>query len=174
MKPSYIASLFLLAAVLCHASCSKDSDTSIAANQEKNIESLVSSLLASSENGYAVYNDGAVRVVLARGEESDSLSAEGSADLYYAGFTVSGSSMSVANLFATNNKEFAESVSWSVSDSTSFQAVSLSPSDDSLLKGLRKGLVGVHAGEVSVILFTSKYGFGSKQNGTINAHSALA
>ena len=55
-----------------------------------------------------------------------------------------------------------------------FHSVVLSPSDKGLLSGIRKGLVGVHKGEESLILFTSRYGFGGNQNGTINAHSALA
>ena len=160
--------------VLFACSCSKDTDTSIAASQEKVIEALVSSLLSSNEGSYAVYNGGATRVVFNRGEGSDSLSANGSATLYYAGFTIPSASISTANLFSTNNKEFAEAASWSVSDSAVFQSVVLSPSDKGLLSGIRKGLVGVHKGEESLILFTSRYGFGGNQNGTINAHSALA
>ena len=175
MKKSItIAASAFTALALCICSCSKDSDTSIAANQEKIIETLVNSLLSSNEGAYAVYNDGATRVVFNRGESSDSLAANGSATLYYAGFTLPSAAISTANLFVTNYKEFAEAASWSVSDSTVFQSITLSPSDNGLLSGIRKGLVGVHKGEESVILFTSRYGFGGKQNGTINAHSALA
>ena len=80
--------------VLFACSCSKDTDTSIAASQEKVIEALVSSLLSSSEGSYAVYNDGATRVVFDRGEGTDSLSVNGSATLYYAGFTIPSASIS--------------------------------------------------------------------------------
>ncbi|MBQ6087666.1 MAG: hypothetical protein IJK96_06370 [Bacteroidales bacterium] len=167
-----ILTVLILAAV--PFSCSKDKDSSAEANQEKNIAALVESILSSVEGSYVVYQDGVTRVVVTPGDPSDSLSDDGSATVYYAGYTLPGSTLSTANLFVTNYKEFAEEVSWSVSDSTVFQSVVLSPSDKNLLPGLRRGLPGVHRGEESVILFTSKYGFGGSRNGTINAHSALA
>ena len=174
MKRLIPAILAALAFAILPVSCSKDKDTSTEANQEKNIEALVESILSSIEGSYAVYQNGVTRVVVTPGDPSDSLSADGSATVYYAGYTLPGSALSTANLFVTNYREFAEEISWNVSDSTVFQSVVLSPSDKELLSGLRRGLPGVHRGEESVILFSSKYGFGGNRNGTINAHSALA
>ena len=171
-KFSIIATVLVLAAF--HVSCSKESDTSRDAGQEKNIAALVETILSSIEGSYAVYQDGVTRVVVTPGDSADSLSAEGTATAYYAGYTLPGPVLSVSNLFVTNSREIAEEVSWNVSDSTVFQSVTLSPSDKNLLSGLRRGLPGVHRGEEALILFSSKYGFGGNRNGTINAHSALA
>ena len=46
-------------------------------------------------------------------------------------------------------------------------------SEAKLLDGLRKGLMGVRAGEECEILFTGKYGFGNDTFGMIPAKSAL-
>ena len=44
---------------------------------------------------------------------------------------------------------------------------------DTMVKGLRNGLVGVRAGEECEIIFSGKYGFGRKAFGIIPANSAL-
>ena len=41
------------------------------------------------------------------------------------------------------------------------------------MEGLRKGLLGVKAGEICYIVFSGKYGFGDEIIGSIPANSAL-
>ena len=45
---------------------------------------------------------------------------------------------------------------------------------DDLLEGLKMGLYGVQPEDEAFILFTGKYGYGSKEQGMIPARSALA
>jgi len=154
-------------------SCTSEADDSISANQETYIESITSSLLSTYDEAYAVNNNGSTRVVISPGS-GDSLSTTGMVAFYYAAYYLTTSSISSSNMFYTNSEDIAESVSWSVSDSTIFQVYTTKADNEELVEGLRNGLLGVKSGEECYIMFSAKYGYGKHQNGTIPANSALA
>ena len=102
----------------------------------------------------------------------DSLGWNGTVTMDYALYTLSGSSVTASNLVATSVQEIATAAGWDLSDKDQFQKVTLSMQDD-LLEGLKMGLDGVQPQDDAYILFTGKYGYGSREQGTIPAMSAL-
>ncbi len=160
------------------SSCDKQSVQSIYDRQETTISNFVEAQLKADPDATVTYNGGSVRITLHdtmyKGVEgADSLRAGGTVSFYYAGYTLSGTSLSSANMFATNWKEAAESAGWALSDESQFHIETLSLDDD-LIEGLRNGLVGVQNQDECIILFSGKYGFGAKKKGTVPPRSALA
>lgn len=154
-------------------SCGKTETENTYSQQDKNIESIVSSLAPEGSEATVEYLDGSVRVTVKQGD-GGALDANGCVSFYYAGHMVNSSSLSSGNMFATNNKEFAESSGWTVSDTTLFKVSTVDLSRDKLVKGLKKGIVGVKGGDECYILFNGKYGFGKHKTGTVPGNSALA
>lgn len=150
-------------------SCTKESDKQTYAAQESRIESFVSSQTAANESVYAVNNAGSVRVVIKEGN-GEELKSDGTISFYYAGYVMSGASLSSQNLFVTNVKEL--STATGLPTDGSVLTVNLAETD--LVEGLKNGLEGVKGGEECIILFSGKHGFGNRQFGTIPANSALA
>lgn len=154
-------------------SCLKESVKTTYEKQETNIESFLASQLTSHPEYISVAKDGVEKLIITEGS-GEELSSEGSVTLYYAGYVMTSSSISSSNLFATNSSTVAASSSWSLSEESAFEPVTLSLGEDDLVEGLRKGLPGVKAGEECYILFSGRYGFGTKKLGTIPANSAIA
>ncbi len=155
------------------ASCSKEEYKNTLAKQETNIESYVNSMLGRDTAYYLVRNKGVDRLVVNAGE-GDSLKSDGTVSFYYAGYVMTGSSISGSNLFATNRKDLAESESWNLSDTTALDILTLKLDSSGLVDGLRYGLEGVRGGQECYILFSGKYGFGKRPLGTIPANASLA
>ena len=141
--------------------------------QEKKIDSFVSAQTSGKEDPHVEYNGGSVRVVITEGTSETGVSASGTVSFYYAGYVLSGTSVSSGNLFATNSKSVADAAGWTLSDESIFTIETVSLGNDELLTGLRNGLVGVKEGEECWILFSGKYGYGKKGAGTIPPKSAL-
>ena len=112
----------LTAAVLTilSPSCSKTETENAYSQQDKNIESIVSSLAPEGSEATVDYFDGSVRVTVGHGEGT-ALEENGSVSFYYVGHLINSSSLSSGNMFTTNSKEFAESAQWTVSDTTMFK-----------------------------------------------------
>ena len=108
-----------LALLFLATSCGKD-ENDVYSQQEKNIESIVNSLTESNTEATVDYLDGPVRVTVSSGE-GEALKNGGTVTFKYAGYRISGSSLSSGNLFITNDKDFAESSNWTVTDSTVFK-----------------------------------------------------
>ena len=155
------------------AACTKESVKTTFSRQETLIENFLSSQLKRDSTLRVVSNGGSERLVLTAGE-GEELRAGGTVSFYYAGYILTGSSISSSNLFATNYQPLAESAGWNVTDSTSFAIETLTLAETDLVTGLRNGLMGVQGGEECYILFSGKYGFGRKVLGTIPANAALA
>ena len=155
------------------AACTKEDVKTTYSRQEQNIETFVKSIRSSVDTAYVVYNKGTSRVVVAYGE-GDSLSTGGNVAFYYAGYVLSGSSLSNANLFATNSSEVASAAGWSLSDESMFEVKEVELDKSGFIDGLRYGLEGVKAGQECYVLFSGKYGFGKHPLGTIPANAALA
>lgn len=172
MKPSKIIAIIFSALVIY--ACSKEEIKTTYSRQETNIETLVNSMMKSVDTAYVVYNKGVTRLVTVYGQEGDSLKSNGTVSFYYAGYVLTGSSISNSNLFATNSSEIAAAAQWTLSDDSAFELKTVKLDDKDLVEGLRRGLVGVKPGQECYILFSGKYGFGKRPLGTIPANAALA
>lgn len=117
-----------------------------------------------------VRNEGANRLVVKEGT-GEALTEKGSVSFYYAGYTFNGS-ISSSNMFVTNMLPIAEEAGWKVED-VDDDLYEADMNDAEFIEGLRKGLVGVRAGEECEILFSAKYGFGNRSLGIIPAKTAL-
>ncbi|MCQ2147139.1 MAG: FKBP-type peptidyl-prolyl cis-trans isomerase [Bacteroidales bacterium] len=171
MTRKLIASL-ALGSLLLLGGCIKENAELMYSNQETKIDSFVKSTLDKNPSYTVTYNHGSVRITVVEGN-GPALEKKNSVSILYAGYTFNGG-LSSSGLFATNIKEIAKDSGWDVSDDSAFKPITVSPSDNNLVDGLANGLVGVKEGEECIILFSGKYGFGKKQNGTISANSAIA
>ncbi|MBO6028046.1 MAG: FKBP-type peptidyl-prolyl cis-trans isomerase [Bacteroidales bacterium] len=170
------ALLLALAAGLLPA-CNKEAVQLAYDKQETNIANFVEAQLKADETAKVTYKDGVVRVVLhdtlqREGLLADTLQTGGTVSFYYAGYVLKNASVNNANLFATNHKKTADAAGWRLSDTTAFHIRTLTL-DDQLLEGLQRGLEGVRNQDECYILFSGKYAYGSKAQGTIPARSAL-
>ena len=157
--------------------CSKEAVQMTYDRQETNIARFVEAQLKADNTATVTYKDGVVRVVLhdtlhREGLLADTLRAGGTVSFYYAGYTLSSASVSSSNLFATNHQRTANSAGWKLSDTTAFKIQTLTL-DNKLLEGLQRGLEGVRNQDECYILFSGKYAFGPRFQGTIPARSAL-
>ncbi|MCQ2144765.1 MAG: FKBP-type peptidyl-prolyl cis-trans isomerase [Bacteroidales bacterium] len=163
--------LIIIVMALALASCTKASFESTYNSQEAKIDQFIESQLKRDSTLTVVHNKGSHRLVLSPGQ-GEELGEKGRVAFYYCGY-VFNSGISPQYMFATNNKDEAESVGWNA-EATDFEVKTVDMSSADLHRGLREGLVGVKAGEQCIILFSGKYGFGKKSVGTIPANSALA
>lgn len=153
-------------------SCTKGSVELAYSSQESRIENFVNSQLKADGEAYVVNNGGATRLVLKDGK-GESLKSGGTVSFHYAGYVMTGSSLSTGSMFATNVSDLASALNWTLS-SEQAKVLTVNLSETDLLEGLAKGLEGVRGGEECIILFSGKYGYGNRQSGTIPANSALA
>ena len=170
-----LASALLLAGLV--PACDKESKEQVYDKQETNIANFVEAQLKADETATVTYKDGAVRVVLhdtlsREGLLADTLRTGGTVSFYYAGYTLTAASVSASNMFATNHKATADAAGWKLSDTTAFNIMTITL-DDRLLDGLQRGLEGVRGQDECYILFSGKYAYGSRVQGTIPARSAL-
>lgn len=154
-------------------SCTKESIKTMYSTQEGWIESFLSSQTSALENARIVSNKGSQRLVVSEGQGQE-LDKDGTISFYYAGYVLKGSTISAANMFATNNEDIAKAASWNTNSDDQFGILTLNLSETELVEGLKNGLIGVKGGEECFILFSGKYGFGKKPLGTIPANAALA
>ena len=165
--------LLILCASCVLLACNKESIKTLYSTQETRIESYLNSQLSADPNAYVVSRGGSHRLVLTEGS-GDTLRTDGTLAFRWAGYVMSGTSLSSSNLFGTNSPEIAEEAGWESGDADAFRIEILKLDEADLVPGLKRGLVGVRSGEESVILFSGKYGFGNKALGTIPANAALA
>ena len=175
-KSTRILAAGLLLAVLVPA-CNKDAVQLAYDKQETNIAKFVETQLKKDTTATVTYKDGVVRIVLRdtlhrEGLLADTLRMGGTVSFYYAGYTLSGNNVSNSNLFATNHQKTANAAGWRLSDTTAFNIMTLTL-DEHLLDGLQRGLEGVRGQDECYILFSGKYAYGSRFQGTIPARSAL-
>ena len=168
-KNTLIGTAVLLATTL---SCSKQQLQTTYDSQDKKIDSFIQSQISGGK-ALRVYADGGInRLVLVEGSGEDSLSTSGTVSFFYAAYTFTGS-ISASNMFATNSEATAASAGWNKLTDADFAAKTVNIGSDTMVEGLKKGLFGVKEGQECYIIFSGKYGFGSKPIGTIPANSAL-
>lgn len=174
-KGSVILSMALVLGMA--AACAKQALQTTYDKQATYIESFVSSQMKADTNATLIRNGGSYRLTLhdtldrVLGKR-DSLQDGGKVALWYVCYTLTGNSLTTANVVATNAKEIDEQLRWNLSDSTRFKLDTLTL-DKSLVEGLRLGLQGVQQYDEGYVLFTGQYGFGNIARGTIPARSAL-
>lgn len=161
----------LLLAMTAASSCMKEKLEESYNKQEEQIDKYITGELDKNETYTVAYNDGSARLTTKAGEGPE-LSSDGSVSFYYAGYAFNGSIASTG-LFVTNHQETAEASGWTLTD-PDYSLMEINMTDARLLEGVRKGLVGVRAGEECEILFSAKYGFGNSTFGIIPARTALA
>ena len=144
MKHRFIV-LLLLAAVF-NTSCIKEKLEVSYNKQEEKINSYIENALNKNQSYTYSHNAGSNRLTTVQGE-GEELQAGGSVTFYYAGYIFEGS-ITAANLFGTNHEASANDAGWSYVD-TDYEAFTINLKEDSLLKGLKNGLIGVRAGEDS-------------------------
>lgn len=191
MKMKIISDKAIFAVILClfAGSCVKEKLETTYKKQETQIDSYLSKNNTArrdstiiAEDGSTrdttwtdtlsiVYNQGSARLVKTKGQ-GPKLAEDGAVSFYYAGYIFKGSSVSASNLFATNHQETAESANFKLTD-PDYSLYEVNINDADMLEGLKKGLIGVQAGETCEILFTAKYGYGNRTFGIIPANSAL-
>ena len=172
-----IPALLLALAAGLFPACNKEAVQLAYDKQETNIANFVTAQLRSDETAKVTYKDGVVRVVLhdtltREGLMADTLQTGGTVSFYYAGYLLTGANVSGGNLFATNHKKTADAAGWRISDTTAFNIQTLTLGEP-LLEGLQRGLEGVRNQDECYILFSGKYAYGSRVQGTIPARSAL-
>ena len=170
-----LASALLFAGLV--PACNKQSVQMAYDKQEANIDKFVEAQCKADTTATVTYKDGTVRIVLhdtlsREGILADTLRTGGTVSFYYAGYTLTGATVSSANLFATNHKATADASGWRITDTTAFR-IETTTLDDRLLDGLQRGLEGVRDQDECYILFSGKYAYGSRKQGTIPARSAL-
>jgi len=172
-KSTWLLCIALLVTML-QAACSKQALQATYDKQTTNIEKFLETVISKDTTARLTENGGTYRLILhdTLPAGRDSLLDGGSVSLYYACYTLTSSTISAANLLATNLKELATSVKWTLTDTTGFKLDTLRL-DNSLVEGLRLGLHGVQPGDEGYILFNGKYGFGDNEYGMIPAKSAL-
>ena len=173
-------SIRLIAAVtsicLLAASCVKEQLEVTYNKQETQIEKYITQnmTIRNDEGGTdtlrVVRNGGSNRLVTVEGT-GDELKEGSHVGFWYAGYVFNGN-VSASNMFTTNHMATAEQAGWDLTD-PEYVLMEINISEAKLLDGLRKGLMGVRAGEECEILFTGKYGFGNDTFGMIPAKSAL-
>ena len=156
------------------AACSKQALQTTYDKQSGYIENFVQNMMKADSSATLRENGGSYRLLLhdTLDVRRDSLREGGLVSLYYACFTLTGSSVTAGNLVATNLKQMAQAANWKLTDTTRYKLDTIRL-DNTLLPGLHNGLEGVQAGDEGYILFTGKYGYGNTERGTIPAKSAL-
>ena len=172
-KSTWLLCIALLVTVLA-AACTKQALQTTFDKQTTIIEKFLETLVSKDTTARLTENGGSYRLILhdTLPAGRDSLLDGGSVSLYYACYTLTSTSISAANLVATNLKALAASASWNITDTTVFKLDTLRL-DKSLVEGLRLGLHGVQPKDEGYILFNGKYGFGNNEYGMIPAKSAL-
>jgi len=167
------AAVILLALSMAGA-CTQQALQTTYDKQTTNIESFISAQMKADENATLTRTGGSYRLTLndTLDPSRDSLGWNGSVTMDYALYVLTGSSVSAQNLVATSLESVATAAGWKLTDKEQFHPLTLSMQDD-LLEGLKMGLYGVQPQDEAYILFTGKYGYGSREQGTIPAKSAL-
>jgi len=177
IKSHSIVTLAAAAALtaLLGTSCTKTLETTYS-NQETKIATIADNLVSSAKDSTAAiyYRNGSTVATVVQGD-GEELTADGAVSFYYGGYYISSTSLSSNTLFATNDSDLAAAAGWNLSDSTMFQIRTIDLSeDDSLVEGLRNGLIGARSGEECYVMFSGKHGFGKKKIGTVPMNAALA
>lgn len=172
MRNLVVISISVIIAFIA-TSCGDKQLDSLYDGQEKKIQSLVTNLTRNNNDATVESNNGSVRVTVVHGEGAP-LSETGAVAFYYAGYYITGNSLSSSNMFATNNESFANSQRWSTTDTTAFAITTIKLGEDDIVEGLKNGLVGVKGGDECYVLFSGKRGFGKKKIANIPSNAALA
>lgn len=140
--------LYIVAALFCLLSCTKQDRENTIISQEAAIDSYISSL----DPIEVVRNNGSNRVVVSAGKSGTEAAKDDSLYIRYAGYIFS---RGKGALFVTNDADVASRNSFPQQESP--YKMKLGSTD--MVSGLANGLEGVKEGEHCYIIFSAKYGF---------------
>lgn len=150
MKKFIVSLIFLMG---CLSACTKQDRDNMIIDQEKNIDTYISTFLNQNTEYRVVRNGGSNRVVIAEGTGEDIVSGD-SVIFRYAGYVFSNGK---GTMFATNHLDLAEETDFQVDSALERRVVG----EAGLLAGLNNGLIGAKQGEVCNIIFSANYGYGN-------------
>ena len=165
-----ILGAFLFLSTLFLSGCIKQQLETEYNNQESRIDSFITKELENKPDASITRNKGSNRLTLIAGEE-EGLKEGGTITFYYAGYVFTGS-LSNQNIFATNHEATAIGVGWELT-AMEYNPHPIKQNDKNLLIGLQNGFLDIKKGEECYIVFSGKYGYGNKVNGSIPKNSAL-
>lgn len=142
--------LYILLVLVAFASCTKQDRENAMADEEKRIDSYISSVSSIRVQR----NMGVNRVVLREGVGIDTLSVGDSVKLYYSGYEFH---RTKSRLFVTNVDSVANANNFLCMKSP----LCIKLEKGSVIDGLFYGLQGMRVGEKSELVFTAKYGYGN-------------
>jgi len=157
--------------IFAASSCQPEDIQTKYASQESNIENFVAAQLKEKPEMRVEYNNGVVRLVLTEGE-GEQLQSSGTLTIKYAAYNFSSGSITNDGLIATNSSEVVAAAGWELTG-RSYENITLTL-DNSLVEGLREGLIGVKRGEECLILFSGRHAHGRISVGTIPAYAPMA
>ena len=157
-------------ALLC-AGCSKSNLETIFSSQDEKIEAFITKEQERVPGSVIIHDEGITRMIIKEGS-GEPLDDGGTVSFYYAGYEFNGS-ISNDKMFATNHEETAKACKWELSGEGRYDIITTTLEEASFVEGLERGLRKVRGGEECYIVFSGRYGFGSKKYGTIPANSAL-
>lgn len=165
------------AALSCVSGCTSQSLETTYASLEDAIDRYITTNFSDS-SAYTVHRySGSNRITVLLADSlgfvmpEDTLMAGGTVTFDYALYLFD-SSFPPRNMIAATTEELAtQGGVWG--DESVFVPATVNLSDKQLLEGLRKGLMGVYAGEECYILFSPKYGFGNTEINAIPKMSSL-
>lgn len=149
-------------------SCSKEERDKTINSQEESISTYIRS---NFKDYTVILREGSNRIIVDPGHSIDSLAFGDSLVFYYAGYTFNNGPSS---LFATNDQTVADKNNFNITaQEDTFKGCSVLFDSGSFIPGLVNGLYGVTEGEHCIIVFSARYGFGSKPVANVPALSAL-
>ncbi len=140
--------LVVIAAFFAVVSCSKQDRENTMADQEKYIDTYISSL----GDVRVQRNGGVSRIVYKEGVGLDSLAVGDSVKFYYSGYMFT---RGKGRLFVTNVDSVAQAHQFPCSEAP--ECIKLEKGD--IIDGFYYGLQGARAGEKCEIVFSAKYGY---------------
>ncbi|MDR0661055.1 MAG: FKBP-type peptidyl-prolyl cis-trans isomerase [Prevotellaceae bacterium] len=163
--------LISLSIFIIITACSKDKEADYIANQEKIIDQYWSSIRAGNINiADTTIVDDIFRVVLQKGDENIKVSSGDIVSFYYVGAVLTSRGIEASNIFDTNIATVAQEIGLTIEDFTVREDV---VGNGRFIAGLEKGLLQMYKGEISQIIFTSKYGYGDKASSVIPRYSPI-
>lgn len=161
----------LLVATLALLSCTKAEFKELVTRQESEIESYIAREFEENE---VIFNDGVWRVILKHGgggQSGEGVSAAKGDSLVF-NYVASIFRGSPSTIFDTSSYDIGEEIGLG-HDASYYVPRRYLLGKGEMIEGLERGLIGVKKGELSLIFFSTKYGYGSLDGTLVPKESAL-
>ena len=164
--------IMLLAISVLAMSCAKDKEAENITKQEEIIEAYWAKLEIDNINVFEKDTDEDIfRVVLQKGDETQSIAAGDSIHFFYTGAIFTDKGLELSRVFDTNEASVAKELKLSTEQELKIREDVAGMGR--FVSGLEKGILRMHKGEEAHIIFTSKFGYGDKAMSTIPKYSPI-